>query len=138
MCNPELLNKLISKSDHQPYHKSIFFEILCYSYRLTSDKKISKEIRKLWDEAKQNQSELIGYMISSIVDNEVDGYSDEIQKAYQHELVDLRYFDKIETLEPMTHMRKYDADSIEATDPDAMTKSFKMAVDHCNQQSRKL
>ena len=132
---PELVAKFIKDSTLQDYHKSLFFDILCYTARITGGEKERTVIAELWKNGEDEYHGMLGYYINAIVDHEISGYEKAIQAAYAKGLVDLKFFDKIEDMKPMVHMRKYDAHSLSETDLVSMVACYKRVLENMNHRT---
>lgn len=132
---PEFLTMVIAESHLQDYYKSIFFDVLCYTYRLTNDNVVEKEIEKLWAFAVEKNNGLLGYFVGGIVDHEIDGYDKEISRVYEKDLIDLRYFDKREDFKPLEFMRAYYAPSIAETDFNSILQNHKLGIEKVNKNT---
>ena len=125
---PEIITKIVTEVNFQHYYTALFFDILCYTYRISGKESVLKQIDLSWEFAFESQQELLGYFVGSIVDHEINGYKEKMEEAYAKEYINLRYFEKLEDQEPSLWMRKYDAPSLEGTTFESMLSAYKEAT----------
>ncbi len=130
--DPVIFYNTLVNCELQAFQRCILFKILAYTYRVTGKEELLSMMTKLWRYAKTKDRELVGYFVAEIKDEEVPGYEEEIKEVYKNNLVDGDYFDRLEYLSPVTHMRIYDAPSIEKTKLDLMVRNFDWAITKVN------
>ncbi len=131
---PEVIEEFIMEVDCEDHIKAIFYEVLCYTYRFSKDQKILAIIQRVWFHAKRNDHELLGYLIYSTIDQEIPGFEEEIKEAYEKNLINLKYFDKVLDMEANTLMRQYDASSLSETNLESMLNAFRLRISSLNEK----